>query len=224
MTHLIPQHCWLPLSVNQVMRVFADAPFAWGLAGRYAIEQFAGKSFRDHGDIDVLVFRDDQPALQEWLDPGWLLYAADPPGSLRFWKTGEFLPLGIHDIWAHRKGTQSWQMQVMFMEVAGNRWFSRRNHAIGGGRNQLFAIYNGIPCLRVEVQLLFKSKNCRQKDDVDFQACLPKLRPEARRWLSESLETMYPNGHSWRESLGATPDAVDPAPWRGQYFNCTIRR
>jgi len=42
------------------MRLLEYAPFTWGLAGGYAIEQFVGQPIRSHGDIDVLVFRDNQ--------------------------------------------------------------------------------------------------------------------------------------------------------------------
>src|ERR1043165_5292130 len=142
----IPYHRWQPLSIAEVSHVFAGAPFVWGLAGGYAIGQFIGRSIRDHGDIDVLVCRDNQLELQAWLDKDWTLYAADPPGSLRLWKKAEYLPQVIHDIWAHRTQFQSWQMQLMLMEVAENRWFSRRNHLIGGERADLIVLYGGIPC------------------------------------------------------------------------------
>jgi hypothetical protein len=197
----IPYHRWQPLSIAEVTHVFEGAPFVWGLAGGYAIEQFIGRSIRDHSDIDVLVCRDNQLELQTWLDKDWTLYAADPPGSLRLWKRAEYLPQGIHDIWAHRTQCQSWQMQLMLMEVAENRWFSRRNHLIGGDRADLIVLYGGIPCVRVEVQLLFKSKDRRPKDLADFHACLPKMTEDAKEWLFNQLHVLYPEGHPWEEPL-----------------------
>ena len=104
----IPISQWRPLSVAEAVRVFANAPFAWGLAGGYAIEQFLGRAIRAHDDLDIIVFRDDQLRLQHWL-AGWQLFAADPPGTLRPWLMDEFLPVGIHDIWGYRAGATAWE-------------------------------------------------------------------------------------------------------------------
>ena len=196
----IPYDQWQPLSVTEIKQLFAGAPFAWGLAGGHAIEQFLGKSIREHGDIDVVVFRDHQRELQLWLD-GWQLYAADLPKQLRPWITDEYLPFGIHDIWCHKTGSRSWQLQIMFAEAEGNEWFSRRNPLIRGGREGLFATYNGIPCIKVEVQLLYKAKDVRPKDQIDFQACLPHMSERARQWLSETLRLSFPEGHAWQNDL-----------------------
>ena len=42
----------------------------------------AGRAVRGHSDIDVLLLRRDQLAVQQAL-PGWQWQAADPSGSLR---------------------------------------------------------------------------------------------------------------------------------------------
>lgn len=84
----IPYSQWQPLSVREIKQIFAEAPFAWGLAGGYAIEQFLGRSIREHGDIDIVVFRDDQIRVQRWL-AGWQLCAADPPKQLHPWVVDE---------------------------------------------------------------------------------------------------------------------------------------
>jgi hypothetical protein len=196
----IPYSRWRPLSVAELSVIFANCPFKWGLAGGYAIEQFLGRIVRAHEDIDLIVFRDDQLRLQDWLGD-WLLYAADPPGVLRKWTNGEYLPFGIHDIWGYRFGSEAWQLQIMLAEAEGVEWYSRNNRAIRGIRSALIVGYNGIPCIRVEVQLLYKAKSHRPKDDLDFQACLPHLDSEARTWLKEKLILLYPQGHSWLSAL-----------------------
>jgi hypothetical protein len=197
---MIPHTQWNPLSVTEVMRLLANAPFAWGLAGGYAIEQFVGEPIRSHGDIDAVVFRDNQLLLQTWLQE-WSLYAADPPGELREWRTGEYLPPGINDVWGHRENLQYWQIQFMFMEVTGNTWYSKRSRLVHGLRDDLIVQYGGVPCVRVEVLLLFKSKRHRPKDDADLQKCLPKMSPSAKQWLSRHLRVSYPEGHSWQSFL-----------------------
>jgi hypothetical protein len=196
----IPYHEWQPLSVNEVQELFGKAPFAWALAGGYAIEQFLGKSIREHSDIDVVVFRDYQIQAQHWL-ANWQLYAADPPGQLRPWIADEYLPFGIHDIWGHKINFHAWQLQLMLAELEGDEWFSRRNPLVRGPRNELFVIYNDLPCVRVEVQLLYKARGCRPKDNLDFQACLPRLSEHAKQWLFHQLQVSFPEGHEWTNSL-----------------------
>jgi hypothetical protein len=200
MTIEIPYNTWQPLSVAEVTTLFADAPFSWGLAGGYAVEQFLGTAIREHDDIDIVIFRDEQHQVQHWL-ADWLLYAADPPGTLRLWSPDEYLSYGIHDIWGHRNGAAAWQLQLMMLESEGSDWFSRRDRRIRGQRDDLIVRYNGLPCVRIEVQLLYKAKGCRPKDTLDFQTSLPLLSGEAKRWLRESLRLAHPEGHIWMQSL-----------------------
>ncbi len=193
---MFPYQQWQPLAVSDVAQLMREAPFTWGLAGGYAVEQFLGARIRDHADIDIVVDRADQHQLQRWLS-GWSLYAADPPGTLRRWRAAEWLAAGIHDIWGYRAGAQAWELQIMLIEAEGAEWFSRHNPLIRGQRSDLIVEYGQIPCLRIEVQLLYKARSDREKDRRDFQACLPLLSPAARQWLGHALRLMEPQGHRW---------------------------
>jgi hypothetical protein len=195
-----PYAVWEPLSVVEVQHLLRDAPFAWGLAGGYAVEQFLGTPIRAHDDIDIVVFREDQRQLHHWLS-GWQLFAADPPGTLRQWDASEWLPFGIHDIWAHRANAHAWQLQIMLLEADGDQWFSRRQPLIRGSRHDLLVTYGRFPCVRIEVQLLYKAKGNRAKDQVDLEACLPLLSAEAKAWLKQALQLEHPGGHPWLAAL-----------------------
>ena len=48
-----------------------------------------------------------------------------------------------------------------------------------------------IPTLAPEIQLLFKAKYHRPKDDHDFRTALPLLSPAQRDWLKQGLEVCY---------------------------------
>ncbi len=135
---MIPDERWLPLSLAETVALFTDAPFTWALGGGYCVEQFVGTPYRAHDDVDVVIFRDEQLAAQKWL-AGWHLFAADPPGTLRRWHPGEYLPFGIHDIWGHRDGKDAWEFQFMVAEAEHGMWFSRRDPRIRGSRADLFA-------------------------------------------------------------------------------------
>jgi len=190
-----PYNQWSPLSVAAVQQLFYGAPFSWALAGGYAVEQFLGTCIRAHDDIDIIVFRDDQHQAHQWLT-GWCLYAAEP-GTLREWNASEWLPYGIHDIWCHHVDAHAWQLQIMLAETDGDAWFSRRHPIIRGQRRDLIVTYQHIPCVRIEVQLLFKAKDTRDKDWHDFHACLPLLDTDAKEWLKHALQLVYPTGHAW---------------------------
>lgn len=53
---------------------------------------------------------------------------------------------------------------------------------------------DGHPYLAPEIQLLFKSKNPRPKDDLDAEKVIPLLHADQRIFLADHLES----GHHWR--------------------------
>ncbi len=55
---------------------------------------------------------------------------------------------------------------------------------------------DGIPYLAPEIQLLYKAKEPRPKDEADFFRTLPLLDSERRSWLTQSLSLVHP-GHRW---------------------------
>jgi hypothetical protein len=196
----IPYRNWQPLSLADVMQVFADAPFTWGLAGGSAVEQFLGTAIREHGDTDVVAYRDEQPRVQR-RRADWQLSAADPPGTLRPWTAEGCLPYGIHDSWGQRLPVQAWELQIVLAAVDGAHWFTRRRPQLRARRDGLAAIDSGMPCIRIEVQLLYQARSCRPKGTCDLQACLPQLPADAKRWLGDNLLLVYPTGHAWLKDL-----------------------
>ena len=143
----------------------------------------------------------ESPAMKAEIARVEQLYAADPPGTLRPWLRDEFLPFGVHDIWGHRDGKQHWEMQLMLAESEHDRWFARFDEGIGGPRNDLFTTYNGISCIRIEVQLLYKCRRPRPKDEADFAACLPLLSDNQCQWLATHIRHLFPDGHPWLDKL-----------------------
>jgi hypothetical protein len=51
-----------------------------------------------------------------------------------------------------------------------------------------------------EIQLLYKSKSIRPKDQTDFDTVIGLLDKDARAWLRKSLAIMSPY-HAWLSSL-----------------------
>lgn len=191
---------WDPMPPAEVAGLFRDWDRFWCIAGGWAIDLIHGGQTREHEDTDVLVLRHDADELHNLL-PGWELYAADPPGTLRLWHAGEPLPEHVHDIWCRPAGSERWQLQLMVMDHDDDTWMFRRDPAIGGPLASLRSVVDGIPVIAPEVQLLYKSKGLRPKDVSDFRAILPHLTTEQRQWLRSALTTQAP-AHPWLDELG----------------------
>ncbi|GLY76667.1 nucleotidyltransferase domain-containing protein [Actinoallomurus iriomotensis] len=195
-----PYGRWEPATPARVASLFAALPCPWWIAGGYAIELAVGRRVRDHGDIDVMMLRRDQFHLHDALR-GWECWAADPPGVLRPWEPSEVLPPAVHDIWCRPGPGEPWRVQVMLDEADGEEWVSRRDPAV---RRPLAGIGaagpDGIPYLAPEIQLFYKAKRPRRKDETDLLAVLPLLDEARRRWLSEALAHCF-GAHPWRERL-----------------------
>lgn len=188
---------WEPAGVAEVVGLFGGLDVPWWVAGGHAVELFVGRSVREHGDIDVLLLRRDQLAVQRAL-AGWEWWAADPPGRLRRWSPGEVLPVGVHDVWCRPAADRPWRVQVMLDEADGDDWVSRRDPLVRRPVAELGLVRGGVPCLAPEVQLFYKAAARRAKDEVDFAVVAPLLSAERRAWLDGVL----PPGHPWRSAGG----------------------
>jgi hypothetical protein len=192
---------WDPLTPQQVAERFAKASFPWWIAGGWAIDLFVGRQTRPHGDVDVVVLHDDQGLVQSTLT-GWDLWAAEPPGTLRPWLANEILPSHVHDIWCRRGRSAPWCLQLMIVDRDGDRWLFRRDPRVSIPLSRLGRrTADSIPYLAAEIQLLFKAKGRRRKDEQDFATALPLLDEAGREWLKEALELTMP-GHPWIAQLG----------------------
>ncbi|MET7676967.1 nucleotidyltransferase domain-containing protein [Streptomyces seoulensis] len=182
--------------------IFAKADFPWWIAGGYAIDLAVGHELRPHGDLDVLVLRHDQARVRDLL-ADWDLYVADPPGQgkLRPWRPGEVLQPPLHDIWCRRTPQAPWSVQLMLDEAEGTQWVSRRDPEVRRPVDQIGRTSEtGIPYLAPEVQLFYKAKATRDKDEIDFEAVLPRLEVSQRVWLADAIKVIALD-HPWLRRL-----------------------
>ncbi|MFC4586064.1 nucleotidyltransferase domain-containing protein [Sphaerisporangium corydalis] len=199
-----PWGTWAPAAIAEVAALFSPLPVRWWVAGGYAIELAAGRSFREHWDIDLLLLRRDQLAAQRAM-PHWEWWAADPPGVLRPWAPDEILPGTVHDIWCRPGPAEPWRIQVMLDESDGDEWVSRRDPRVRRPVDLLGLVSpDGIPYLAPEVQLFYKAKRPRAKDEQDFAEILPSLGEERRAWLAGVIGQVY-GDHPWTARLEESP-------------------
>lgn len=188
---------WAPLTPREVVERFSDFTGNWCIAGGWGLDLFMGKDTRRHEDIDILIFRKDQSAIQLLL-ADQELFVVDPPGALRPWLREETLVPPLYNIWVRANTEAPWSIQLMIQDVIGGEWLFRRDDTIRGALSGLIVRSDeGWPILSPEIQLLYKGKSIRTKDQADFDNLLPQLSALQKEWLREKLKQVYGDSHQW---------------------------
>jgi hypothetical protein len=196
----VNQDKWEPLTPDRVAELLERCAARWWIAGGYAIDAFVGEiGRRPHEDIDVGLLARDQHAVRGCLRD-WELYCADPPGTLRRWGPHEWLDEPIHDVWCRPGPRDPWRLALVLNPSDGDTWVYRRDARIRRPVAEIVWRSGGIDYLGPDVQLLFKSKTLRPKDEQDFADALPFLDPAQLAWLREALE-LTNSGHPWLSRL-----------------------
>jgi len=186
----------------ETARLFSDLKCPWGIAGGWAVDLFLNRVTREHHDVEVAFFRDDQNVFQQYLlSRHWSLRKV-VEGKFHPWIDGERLSLPVHEIWCDCSGGAIQQLELLLNERTADSFVFRRNSSIRQAIERTFLqSESGIPILAPEIVLLYKSKRASDpKEQSDFSSLLPALDFPRRRWLSQSLETLQ-QGHVWRTPL-----------------------
>ncbi|MFT3799789.1 MAG: hypothetical protein QM766_01090 [Burkholderiaceae bacterium] len=185
---------WDPASPGDAAAWFANVAAPWWIAGGWAIDIFLDRETRPHEDLDVSVLRPDVGQLIGSI-PDFEVFEA---------KNGELSYLSdtsprrdVNSLWCRVRGTQRWKLEIMLDECRDGLWVYRRDPEI---RRDLASVIRksrlGIPYLAPEVQLLYKAKHARARDQQDFEAVAPQLAEDARNWLRQCLQRTLPS-HPW---------------------------
>jgi len=180
--------------VPEVQIIFANAPFRWWISGGLALDLFVGRSWRAHGDTDVGVLRRDVSRLRTVMKSWDIQVAA--AGILSIWR-GQVLDPEEHEnnLWCRKDPLQPWCLDVTIGEGDEERWIYRRDPQISAKwKSAVLNSSEGVPYLAPEIQLLFKSKDIREKDDTDAREVIPLLDAKRQAWLFCRL----PPDHPWR--------------------------
>ncbi len=84
----------------------------------------------------------------------------------------------------------------MLDEAEDGTWIYRRDHRIRRPLVEVFDAHRDPPRIAPEVQLLYKSRGLRPKDELDFATVLPRLTSAQRRWLATTLASEH-GDHPW---------------------------
>jgi hypothetical protein len=200
----------VPEPVAPIAEVMSAFRAPWALCGGWAVDAWLGRLTREHADVDIAVFVQDQRALFDHL-AGWQLVAHDPhvsgdtaepwdgrplglPGHLHGrLDAGEALPDGVLTL------QQGFSLDIQLNERSGDDWILSRQPRISLPlRNGVQRSPWGLPTVVSEVLLFYKASELRRRDKLDFLALLPDLTQEQRDWLRSAISLV---GHPWLSQL-----------------------
>jgi hypothetical protein len=169
----------------------------WGIAGGWAIDLFVGRKLREHSDIEIAMYREDQHELKNMMSDWSFNKVVNR--ELYPWKD-EFLKLPIHEIHiVHKQSVH--HLEVLLNERSDGKWIFRRDPRITFPETSLFlSSKEGIAYLHPAIVLLYKAKNTREIDHADFHSVKELLEVDNRKWLRAALQIHVPE-HPWINSL-----------------------
>lgn len=185
-------------ALPRILRSMDGFPRDWYVAGGWALDLFLGSVSREHADIEIAIFRDDQEALRRHL-VRWRFEKAT--GGLRVpWELEEWLVAPVHELHGWPEGTPGPALEILLNERIGEDWVYRRNPAVRRRAAEIGGRSLGVPYLRPEIVLLYKAKSPRPVDEQDFNAVVGRLDAEGRAWLHRALKICHP-GHHWLQAI-----------------------
>ena len=192
---------WRPEYVAALLEG-VEAP--WYVAAGWAIDLYLGEERRAHDDLEIAVPRVRFPEIGERLS-GFELFIPDSdltdPGLVWPFVQAPSALAGHHQTWVREPESLRWRLDVFREPSDGDVWICRRDERIRLPYVDVIERTDrGIPFARPELVLLFKAKHVRPKDEADFEAVLPRLGPDRRRWLAAALRLVHP-GHPWSDRL-----------------------
>ncbi|WP_419871406.1 nucleotidyltransferase domain-containing protein [Candidatus Pristimantibacillus sp. PTI5] len=216
--------------ISRAFTFLNNRGFDWSICGGVAIDIFLGKQNRIHKDVDVAVFWEDRISIIElMLSSGWRVFQACGGGVVDELHGKQDVPFEKRNLFCftpnegriklesigderYRFGLEKLeQSDFTYVEFLFNERDIRDFYLPGETKikrelnKAILSSSDKIPYLAPEIVLFYKSSYLDGSDAVDhnrdFDVSLPCFNSEQKRWLRESLEREYPNGHPWLQRL-----------------------
>ena len=126
----------------------------WILCGGHSIDLLVGRHTRDHGDIDIGVFRSHLTGCLDAIGPGRVFLCSS--GAFIQWPGGDVDP-AIHDIWISDPAQENWIFQIMVYDDHGDTVSFRRDERITWEKFSHSIQVGDIRILNPAITLLYKS-------------------------------------------------------------------
>jgi hypothetical protein len=183
---------WAATSVEEAVRVFADAPFRWWIAGGHALELHVGYQWRTNEDFDVGISGYQASQAYRWLKD-WEMYVA-AAGRLLRWDGGPLRPgRSENNVWLRRSSDSPWAFDLNVGRGSEEQWIYRLDALVTRlWDTAVLRTRSGVPYLAPDLQLLFKSKDLRPKDHADAERVIPVLDKRERAFIAVHLVADHP--------------------------------
>ena len=205
--------------LRQARDLLADFPCPWAFCGGYALEVFAGREIRPHGDIDLCIFEPHRAQIiAHLLRKGWRLYEYRGMGKVKplhdsaCSESGrslmallpdcplvDFFPCEEEGLLYHQF-RHAGMTELRFLDLLFSRTQGDALQVIGVTRplDKAVLLRHGMPILAPEIALLYKASRPEEASaQLDFAAVAPLLNDEQRTWLRSALAAHFPAGHPW---------------------------
>jgi hypothetical protein len=116
----------------------------------------------------------------------------------------------VHQVLARPPGSgpppEPWEpeqdeLEFFLNDVADGVWVCRRDPSVRRPVAEVqFTSASGIPTVAPEIQLLYKARHHKDKDEHDFRGAVGRMSADQRAWLQGALEVVHP-GDPWLNEL-----------------------
>ncbi len=210
--------------LESVQKLLSHLKIPYFYIGGWGIDLFLGRVTRDHGDVEVTIYRYQQEKLFSWarsaeiVDAGYTLHVVDPPGTanIPIWD-GQHLEDPIHQLQLYCKGERIVDFMLSDLDISNPdspTWQFRRDPVIQTPKSQIEWLYVAnsayeaycpqymlsLPYHAPEILLLYKAKRNAEKDRVDRNRAWSKMDLTQKEWLVRALR-QYNFKHQWLDDL-----------------------
>lgn len=123
------------------------------------MDLLAGRKTRDHGDIDVGVFRSQLPQCLAEIGRE-TVYLCDPPGTVRKWD-GDAIPGHVNDLWISSSDRAHWEMQILVFTDDETHVYFKRDHSIRWPKTAHALKCENYHILNPAITILYKSHQAK---------------------------------------------------------------
>ncbi|MCI8306781.1 MAG: hypothetical protein HFH14_01905 [Lachnospiraceae bacterium] len=209
--------------IRKTNELLKNHGFEYAFCGGWAIDLFIGAQTRKHGDIDILAYWAERDAIIQYMQSlGFLVYEMLGGGKAHHitdvrnqikckrnifccTQDCEMVVLtetdeeGIYFIDFREVGqTKLNFIEFLFNDKDETDLLYARRHAVKLALSDAILYSGGIPYLSPEMCLLYKSTDTERKGyQSDYDNAMARMNQRQRRWLSDALTIMYPEGHKW---------------------------
>ena len=189
----------------QLRSLLAGAAFPWAVCGGYALELFAGRSLRPHGDVDLCLPEAARTAaIAFFLAKGWTIFEYRGMGRVKpiFHPQDSEPGRNLMTLHGSRPPVQFYPCEesglLYHRFTPGMTELNFLDLLFGTVQDRPVLVRCGMPVIAPETALLYKAAS---PDDAsaraDFAAVFPLLDDSQQAWLRAALTAKYPDGHPW---------------------------